>query len=132
MIIVHTDFDSYYEYSEKVKKIYKRYTDLIEPFGMDECWLDVSGSEKLFGNGKNIADRLRYEVFEETGLTISVGVSFNKVFAKLGSDMKKPNATTVISQENFKEKIWNLPAILGAMVFIKNTAMRSAPAIVIH
>lgn len=121
LIIVHTDFDSYYEYSEKVKKIYKRYTDLIEPFGMDECWLDVSGSEKLFGNGKNIADRLRYEVFKETGLTISVGVSFNKVFAKLGSDMKKPNATTVISQENFKEKIWNLPA--REMLFVgRNTS----------
>ena len=110
VIIVHPDFESYYNYSEQVKDIYKRYTDLIEPFGMDECWLDVSGSEMLFGNGEHIADELRKTVQKETGLTISVGVSFNKVFAKLGSDMKKPDATTVISRKDFKEKIWRLPA----------------------
>ena len=123
LIVVHTDFDSYYEYSERVKKIYKRYTDLIEPFGMDECWLDVSGSKKLFGDGGNIADKIRCDVLKETGLTISVGVSFNKVFAKLGSDMKKPNATTIISKENFKDKIWCLPA--REMLFVgRNTSLK--------
>lgn len=110
IIIVNTDFDAYYHYSQIVKKIYGRYTDLIEPFGMDECWLDVSGSTILFGDGEKIADTIREQVKNETGLTISVGVSFNKVFAKLGSDMKKPDATTVISRENFKEKIWGLSA----------------------
>lgn len=110
LIVVQTDFDSYHHYSEWVKDIYAQYTDLIEPFGMDECWLDVSGSTILFGEGEKIADEIREHIRRETGLTISVGVSFNKVFAKLGSDMKKPDATTIISRENFKEKIWGLSA----------------------
>lgn len=110
LIVVQTDFDAYHHYSEWVKDIYAQYTDLIEPFGMDECWLDVSGSTILFGEGEKIADEIREHIRRETGLTISVGVSFNKVFAKLGSDMKKPDATTIISRENFKEKIWGLSA----------------------
>ncbi len=110
LIIVQTDFDAYHQYSEIVKDIYAQYTDLIEPFGMDECWLDVSGSTILFGEGEKIANDIRNHIRRETGLTISVGVSFNKVFAKLGSDMKKPDATTLISRENFKEKVWSLPA----------------------
>lgn len=110
IIIVQTDFDAYHHYSEFVKDIYSQYTDLIEPFGMDECWLDVSGSTILFGEGEKIADEIREHIKRETGLTISVGVSFNKIFAKLGSDMKKPDATTLISRENFKEKVWSLPA----------------------
>lgn len=115
LTVVRPDFDTYYDYSEIVKSIYSRYTDLIEPFGMDECWLDVSGSE-VFGNGFTIAEEIRNKVREETGLTISVGVSFNKVFAKLGSDMKKPDATTIISKENYKEKVWYLPA--NEMIFV--------------
>ncbi len=110
IIIVQTDFDAYHQYSEIVKDIYAQYTDLIEPFGMDECWLDVSGSTILFGEGEKIANDIREHIRRETGLTISVGVSFNKVFAKLGSDMKKPDATTLISREIFKEKVWSLPA----------------------
>lgn len=110
LIVVQTDFDAYHNYSEWVKEIYAQYTDLIEPFGMDECWLDVSGSTILFGEGEKIADEIREHIRRETGLTISVGVSFNKIFAKLGSDMKKPDATTIISRENFKEKIWGLSA----------------------
>lgn len=110
IIIVRPDFNSYFIYSEAVRKIYERYTDLIEPFGMDECWLDVSGSEMLFGSGEQIAQEIRNTVKAETGLTISAGVSFNKVFAKLGSDLKKPDAVTVISRENFREKIWPLSA----------------------
>lgn len=110
LIIVQTDFDSYHNYSEMVKDIYAQYTDLIEPFGMDECWLDVSGSTVLFGEGEKIADEIKNHIRRETGLTISVGVSFNKVFAKLGSDMKKPDAVTVISRGNFKEKVWPLSA----------------------
>ncbi len=116
LIVTRPDFDTYYSYSQRVKEIYSRYTDLIEPFGMDECWLDISGSQKLFGDSVSIADEIRNVVREETGLTISVGVSFNKVFAKLGSDMKKPDATTVISKDNFKEKIWCLQA--NEMIFV--------------
>ena len=116
LIVVRPDFDTYYDYSEKVKSIYSRYTDLIEPFGMDECWLDISGNENLSGDGFQIAEEIRNSVREETGLTISVGVSFNKVFAKLGSDMKKPDATTVISKENYKDKVWCLNA--NEMIFV--------------
>ena len=100
----------YYEYSKKVNAIYDRFTDLIEPFGIDESWLDVTGTLHLFGgDAKVLANRIRNTVREELGLTISVGVSFNKIFAKLGSDYKKPDATTVISRENFKEIVWPLP-----------------------
>lgn len=102
-------YDKYEYYSNAVKNIYKRYTDKIEPFGIDECWLDVTGSTFLFGGGKEIGERIRKEVKEELGLTISVGVSFNKIFAKLGSDMKKPDALCCITRENFKDTVWNLP-----------------------
>ena len=102
-------YHEYRRYSELVRGIYERYTDMIEPFGIDECWLDVTGSLLLFGSGKEIADRIRREIKKELGITASVGVSFNKVFAKLGSDYKKPDATTVISRENFKEIVWPLP-----------------------
>lgn len=110
LIIVRPDFDKYAMYSQKVRKIYERYTDQVEPFGMDECWLDVTGSTKLFGSGYEIADEIRRTVKKETGLTISVGVSFNKIFAKLGSDMKKPDAVTEITPENFRQKIGDLNA----------------------
>ncbi len=102
-------YDKYEEFSEKAKDIYRRYTDMIEPFGIDECWLDVTGSQLLFGSGESIADKIRLDIKRELGITISVGVSFNKVFAKLGSDMKKPDGITVITRENFKEKVWPLP-----------------------
>lgn len=110
LITVLPHYDVYAEFSERAKEIYSRYTDLIEPFGLDECWLDVTGSCMLFGSGRDIADRIRNEVKSELGLTVSVGVSFNKVFAKLGSDLKKPDATTVIDEKNFKEKIYGLRA----------------------
>lgn len=100
----------YGEISKKVFSIYTEYTDKVESFGLDECWLDVTHSQKLFGNGKQIADKLRDRIKNELGLTISVGVSFNKIFAKLGSDLKKPDATTVISRENFKSIVHPLPA----------------------
>ena len=109
LIILPPLHEKYEEFSEKAKEIYRRYTDMVEPFGIDECWLDVTGSTMLFGSGEEIAHRIRREIKAELGITISVGVSFNKVFAKLGSDMQKPDAVTVISRENFKEKVWPLP-----------------------
>ncbi len=109
LICVGTHFDEYGKYSQIVRDIYYKYTDLVEPYGLDECWLDVTGSKKLHGSPREIADKIRAEVKEKTDLTISVGVSFTKTLAKLGSDLKKPNATTVISEKNFKHIVWNLP-----------------------
>lgn len=110
LVIVPPHYDEYMKYSKLTKEVYYNYTDLIEPFGMDECWLDVSGSQGLFGNGYEIASQIKEKVKHEVGLTVSIGVSFNKIFAKLGSDMKKPDAITCIKQETFKEQIWVLPA----------------------
>lgn len=108
LIIVPPQYDQYLKYSKLTQAIYQRYTDLIEPFGMDECWLDVTGSQKMCGNAMNIAESIRQAVREELGLTVSIGVSYNKIFAKLGSDMKKPDAITEISAENYREKVWPL------------------------
>lgn len=110
LIVVPPHYDQYIKYSKLAREIYSRYTDLIQPFGMDECWLDVSGSTNLFGSGIEIAKQISETIKFELGLTVSIGVSFNKIFAKLGSDMKKPDAITCIYKENFKDKIWNLPA----------------------
>lgn len=110
LIIVPPHYEEYLKYSRLAHSIYEDYTDLIEPYGMDEVWLDITGSTKLFGNGEKVANELRERIKFELGLTISVGVSFCKVFAKLGSDMKKPDAVTVIPKDSFREVIWDLPA----------------------
>ena len=109
LIIVPPQYDQYLKYSKLTQAIYQRYTDMMEPFGMDECWLDVTGSRNVCGDARMIAENIRRSVKEELGLTVSIGVSFNKVFAKLGSDMKKPDAITEIAPESYKEKIWPLP-----------------------
>ena len=115
LILVPPHFDKYAEYSRRVRQIYARYTDMIEPFGMDECWLDVTGSRIIAGSGVDIAEKIRREVREELDLTVSIGVSFNKVFAKLGSDLKKPDAVSVITEENFRRVVWPLP--LGDLLY---------------
>lgn len=110
LVVVPPQYDEYIKYSRLAHQIYYRYTDLVEPFGMDECWLDVTASRYQCGTGMEIAEQIRTATREELGLTVSIGVSFNKIFAKLGSDMKKPDAITEITPENFKEKVWPLPA----------------------
>ena len=110
LLLLPAHHDKYRYYSRLAGEIYRRYTDLVEPFGIDESWLDVTGTLGLFGGDPAaLADRLREEMKRELGLTISVGVSFNKVFAKLGSDYKKPDATTVISREQVPQILWPLP-----------------------
>lgn len=110
LIMVKPQYDQYLKYSELARSIYQRYTDQVEPYGMDECWLDVTGSRKVCGDGMEIAESIRKTIKEELGLTVSIGVSYNKIFAKLGSDIKKPDAVTEISKASFKEKVWPLPA----------------------
>jgi len=109
LLLVPPHHDEYHLYSMKINALYQQYTDRVEPFGIDESWLDVTGSRLLFGSGKEIADRIRKEIREEFGLSVSVGVSFNKIFAKLGSDYKKPDATTVIDRANWKRILYPLP-----------------------
>ena len=123
LVLLKPHHDLYRVYSRKVNAIYDEYTDLVEPFGIDESWMDVTGSLHLFGgDARALADELRRRIREELGLTLSVGVSFNKVFAKLGSDYKKPDATTVISRENWKEIIWPLP--VGDLLFVGGAAQK--------
>lgn len=101
--------EKYQQYAGKINEIYGRFTDLVEPFSIDESWLDVTASQNLFGSGEQIADQIRHTVKAELGLTLSVGVSFNKIFAKMGSEYKKPDATTVITPENYQSLLWPLP-----------------------
>lgn len=109
LVEVQADFSTYINVSREVRKIYEDYADRIEAYGIDECWLDVSSGLKLFGSGREIAETIRERIKKEIGLTVSIGVSWNKIFAKLGSDMKKPDAVTEITAENYKLKVWTLP-----------------------
>ncbi|MDR0696474.1 MAG: DNA polymerase IV [Christensenellaceae bacterium] len=109
LVIVPPHYDEYIKYSHLAKCIYDNYTDRIEPYGIDECWVDLTHSTKLFGSSESICNEIRQRIKDELRLTVSIGLSFNKVFAKLGSDMKKPDALTVIPFDSFREKIWKLP-----------------------
>jgi len=130
LICLPPQMSKYQEFSQQVIEIYKRFTDKIESFGPDECWLDVTHSQLLFGNGEQIANKIRETVKKEIGLTLSVGVSFNKYFAKLGSDMRKPDATTVISRQNFKELIWHMPA--DSLIFIGKRTYQKLQKLNVH
>ncbi len=122
LIIVTPHFEYYSKFSRLLHEIYYRYTDFVEPFGLDECWLDVTDSIKA---PMEIAEEIRQAVKDELGLTVSIGVSFNKVLAKLGSDLKKPDAITELTKENFKERVWNLPC--GDLLYCgRSTAERLA------
>ncbi len=123
LVLVLPHHREYARWSKIVNGIYARYTEQVEPFGIDESWLDVTGSVGLFGDGRTIADRLRREVRQETGLTISVGVSFNKIFAKLGSDHRKPDATTVIGREDVPYIVW--PKRAGELLFVGRAAQQT-------
>lgn len=123
LLVVPPHYEKYLFYSEQSRLLYRNYTDQVEPFGLDECWLDVSGSIGLFGNdGIKLADRIRCQVKEELGLTVSIGVSFNKVFAKLGSDLKKPDAVTSIPASRFREIVW--PLAVSEMIGVGRSTAR--------
>ena len=124
LILLPPHHDLYRDFSRVINEIYGQYTDLVEPFGIDESWLDITGSMHLFGgDAAAIADGIRARIKKELGLTLSVGVSFNKVFAKLGSDYKKPDATTLIPPGDWKRIVWPLP--LGALLFAGPAAQRT-------
>lgn len=114
--LVKPHHEKYKAYSHKINQIYQEYTDMVEPFSIDESWLDVTASQMLFGSGRQIADTIRERVKQELGLTLSVGVSYNKIFAKMGSEYKKPDATTEITRENYRDLLW--PLDVGEMFFV--------------
>lgn len=122
LVVVPPNYERYLKFSALAADIYRSYTDLVEPFGIDECWLDVTHSCALFGSGYSIAEEIRKRVKEELGITVSIGVSFNKIFAKLGSDLKKPDAVTVIGRENFKDIVW--PLHVSELIYVGRATER--------
>ena len=130
IIFVPPHFDRYLQFSALAREIYSDYTDQVESFGLDECWLDVSGSTHLLGDGRTIADELRRRIKYELGITASVGVSFNKIFAKLGSDLKKSDATTVITRDNYRDVVWPLP--VSDLLYVGPATARKLQSYAIH
>ncbi len=129
LIMIEPHYEKYLYYSRLVRSIYERYSEYIEPFGMDENWIllpNLDGVERA----RRIADEIRNTVRSETGLTVSIGVSFSKIFAKLGSDMKKPDAVTVISRENYKSLVWPLP--VGELLYAGPRTTRKLGDMVIY
>lgn len=116
LVIAEPHYELYTRFSKEMGRIFYDYTDMIEPFGIDESWLDVTASRRYFGDGISIAEKIRSRVKSELGITVSIGVSFNKVFAKLGSDLKKPDAITVIGRDDFRQKLYDLP--ISDMLFV--------------
>ena len=122
LICVPPNYELYIKYSRLVRRIYHRYSNDVEPFGMDESWISIPYSSDDTATGLEIAEEIRRDVRQELGLTVSIGVSFSKIFAKLGSDLKKPDAITVISEDNFREKIWPLP--VSELLYVGNATAR--------
>lgn len=109
LVTVKPHFDRYVRFSKEATRIYSDYSDRIEPFGIDESWIDLTGCVKSFEEAEAVAEEIRKRIKYELGITVSIGVSFNKIFAKLGSDYKKPDAVTVITDKNYKSIVWGLP-----------------------
>ena len=110
LVVVPPRFELYLRFSRLARAIYNDYSNQVESFGLDEAWVDVTGTPKLRGGGETLANEIRERVKFELGITVSIGVSYNKIFAKLGSDYKKPDAVTAFTRENYRDKIWPLPA----------------------
>ncbi len=116
LVVVPPNYPLYLRFSKEARKIYEHYTDKVEAFGIDECWLDVTRSTALFGSGESIAQQIRQRMKSELGITVSIGVSWNKIFAKLGSDYQKPDAITVIDRENYQHLV--LPLAAGELLYV--------------
>ena len=130
VIFVPPRMDLYLKFSSMLREIYGEYTDKIEPYGCDEAWLDVSDSSSLKGDGRKIADEISARVKKELGITVSEGISWNKIYAKLGSDYKKPDAITEFKRENYKSLIWKLPA--SDLLYVGRSTNRTLSKYGIH
>ena len=115
LIIVPPHYDLYMRFSKLARNIYADYTDLIEPFGLDESWLDVTASA-IKGSGMDIAEEISRRIKKELGITVSIGVSWNKIFAKFGSDYKKPDTITEITKDNYRNIVWSKP--VGDLLYV--------------
>ena len=122
LIVVPASYGKYQKYSSYVREIFRDYTDQVESFGLDEAWLDITGSLGLFGNPVKIAKEISERIKRELGITVSIGVSFNKITAKLGSDYKKPDAITVIEPDTYKQIVYPLP--VGDLLYVGNATQR--------
>lgn len=122
LIIVPASFGKYQKYSGYVREVFNDYTDQVESFGLDEAWLDITGSVGLFGSPVKIAKEISVRIKRELGITVSIGVSFNKITAKLGSDYKKPDAITVIEPDTYKQIVYPLP--VGDLLYVGNATQR--------
>lgn len=127
LVVVPPNFSLYKRFSEMAREIYLEYTSRVEPFGLDEAWLDVTGCIASDSSGMNIAEEISQRIKRELGITVSIGVSYNKIFAKLGSDYKKPDAITRISKENFKDIVWPLPA--GDLLYVGRATEKKLAAL---
>ena len=116
LVCVPPDYPLYLRFSRKMRRIYEQYSSRVESFGLDEAWIDLTSAGFTFGDGVRVAEEIRCRVREELGITVSVGVADNKILAKLGSDMKKPDAVTVLAPESFRERIDGLP--VGDLLFV--------------
>ncbi len=128
--VLHPVYGDYVFYTEMVKDIYRRYSDRVESFGLDEAWVDLSASRRLFGDPVKTAEEIQQTVLLETGLTVSVGLSWNKIFAKLGSDMHKPFGMTVITKENFRDVVW--PCRVSDLLYVGKASARRLACLGIH
>lgn len=122
LVLFPPDFPMYLYFSKRARQIYADYTDQVEPFGLDECWLDVSESIGLFGSGATIAQEISNRIKTELGVNVSIGVLWNKIFAKLGSDYKKPDAITVFHHGNYRDLIW--PPPVGDLLYVGSSTKR--------
>ena len=122
LVCVPPDYPLYVRFGKKMRRLYEQYSDRVESFGLDEAWVDLTNPGVTIADGERVAQEIRRRVKEELGITVSVGVSFNKIFAKLGSDMKKPDAVTVLEPETFRERIWGLPA--GELLYVGPSTRR--------
>lgn len=130
LVLLPPQHEKYREFSRRLNRLYQEYTDMVEPFSIDESWLDVTASRTLFGSGTQIADRIRHRVREELGITLSAGVSYNKIFAKMGSEYRKPDATTEITRSNYQQLLWPMP--VNEMFFVGFATAERLKAADIH
>ena len=130
IVFIPPHYDRYVRFSNLAREIYAEYTDLQEPFGLDECWLDVTDSAKIKGGGMQIAEKISEKIKYELGVTVSIGVSWNKIFAKFGSDYKKPDAITEITEENYRQIVWTKP--VGDLLYVGRATKKKLYSVGIH